>query len=424
MGKRLKITKTTVDNLPVDSIVWDSECTGLHVRRQKSEAKVYSLFYRSRDGRQRFMKIGRHGAPWTVDEARKKAREILVDVANGKDPAGERYDDRKAATVAELCDLYLADAAAGKPMIRGKAKKASTLLVDKSNISNHIKPLLGNLKVAAVTRRDIERFRDAVTSGKTASPSSGPRGGGRLTGGQGAATRTQGLLGGIFSFAIKSGMRTDNPVHGVERHADGQRTRRATEAEYTRLGEAMMTIPNVWPVAIAAAHFLCLTGWRRGEMLTLKWSEVDLASRTARLSDTKTGASMRPLSHAACAVLQDLPRLGVLVFPASRGVDQPMAGFHKAWLKIAKRASLPADVTPHILRHSFASVAADLGYSELTIAAMIGHRLGSITSKYSHHADAVLLAAADKVARHIEELLGFAEPAGVVVEADFTKRSA
>jgi integrase len=408
MSKRVKITKTVVDGLPVDSIVWDTECRGFHVRRQKGDARIYSVFYRTKDGRQRFNKIGQHGAGWTVDEARKTAREILVSVANGGDPAGQKYEDRKAVTVAQLCDVYLADAAAGKPMIRGRAKKASTLLVDKSNIANHIVPLLGSLKVVAVTRHDIERFRDAVTSGKTASHSSGPRGGGRLTGGQGAATRTQGLLGGIFSFAVKSGMRTDNPAHGVERHADGQRTRRVTEAEYTWLGEALQTIPNVWPLAIAAAHFLCLTGWRRGEMLGLRWTEVDVASRTARLGDTKTGASMRPLSRAACDLLRDLPRMGELVFPAGRGADQPMAGFNKAWLKIAKRASLPADVSPHVLRHSFASVAVDLGYSELTIAALIGHKLGSMTSKYAHHADAVLLAAADAVAKRINELLGFA----------------
>jgi integrase len=74
-----------------------------------------------------------------------------------------------------------------------------------------------------------------------------------------------------------------------------------------------------WPVAIAAVKFLALTGWRRGEMLALKWAEVDLATRTARLADTKTGASLRPLSHAACDVLRELPHLGELVFPASTG---------------------------------------------------------------------------------------------------------
>ena len=76
MGERAKITKTVVDKLPPDSLVVDTECTGFHVRRQKGEAKVYSIFYRTKDGRQRFNKIGRHGSPWTPDEARKKAREL------------------------------------------------------------------------------------------------------------------------------------------------------------------------------------------------------------------------------------------------------------------------------------------------------------------------------------------------------------
>jgi Arm DNA-binding domain len=163
MGKRVKITKTVVDNLPIASIVWDSECTGFHARRQKSDARVYAVFYRSH-GRQRFMKIGRHGGPWAPDEARKRAREILVDVANGKDPAGDRYEDRKAATVSELCDLYLVEASAGRILKRGRAKKASTLLTDKSRIE-HVKRVLGHLKVESVTDRDVERLRDAVSAG-------------------------------------------------------------------------------------------------------------------------------------------------------------------------------------------------------------------------------------------------------------------
>ena len=92
-----------------------------------------------------------------------------------------------------------------------------------------------------------------------------------------------------------------------------------------------------------------------------------------------------------------------------------MRGFHKVWLRVAKRAGLGADVTPHVLRHSFASVADDLGYSELTIAALIGHKKASVTSKYAHKADAVLLQAADAVSNRIAELMGEAQPAGAVV---------
>jgi integrase len=67
------------------------------------------------------------------------------------------------------------------------------------------------------------------------------------------------------------------------------------------------------------------------------------------------------------------------------------------------------------LRHSFASMAADGGASELTIAALIGHRSGTITSRYVHHADPVLLAAADRVGDAIAEAMGEAAPASEIV---------
>ena len=98
---------------------------------------------------------------------------------------------------------------------------------------------------------------------------------------------------------------------------------------------------------------------------------------------------------------------GVLVFPATRGGDDViLSSFKKLFKKIAKLADLPGDLTPHTLRHSFTSVAADLGFSESTIAALIGHKGRSVTSRYIHSADAVLLAAADAVANRTLELMG------------------
>ena len=89
--------------------------------------------------------------------------------------------------------------------------------------------------------------------------------------------------------------------------------------------------------------------------------------------------------------------------------------FPKLWARIAKLGSLPADVTPHVLRHSFASLAGDLGYSEPTIAALVGHKGHSITSRYVHAADAVLLAAADAVANRTAVLMGDEKQAAAVV---------
>jgi hypothetical protein len=61
-------------------------------------------------------------------------------------------------------------------------------------------------------------------------------------------------------------------------------------------------------------------------------------------------------------------------------------------------------------------MAADLSFSELTIAALLGHRKATVTSKYAHHADAVLLQAADAVASRIAELLGETQTKGTVIE--------
>ena len=255
-----------------------------------------------------------------------------------------RNSGRKAATVAELCDLYWADAEAGRLLTRRQtSKKASTLVADRGRIARHIKPLLGRLPVASVTREDVEAFMHAVAEDKTA--------GAHARGGRGTATRTVGLLGAIFSYAVRHRMCAGNPVRGVMRFADGKRERRLSDAEYNALGEALRKGEvAIWPAALAAARFLAFTGWRTGEALALRWDEVDLARRTATLGDTKTGRSVRPLSHAACDVLRSLTKAGELVFPATRDNGR-MAGFPKLWARIAVLDGLPADVTPHTLRH-------------------------------------------------------------------------
>ena len=416
------LTIKSVEKLPLNRVAWDEgkgSVSGYGIRRRTGKTVVYMLKYRTLDGRQRWHTIGRHGAPWTPDMARDEARRLLGEVVKGDDPAAAKAAKRKAATVAEMCDAYLEAAEAGRILTRRReAKKPSTLVTDKGRIERHIKPVLGRLKMSAVTRDDVESFMHAVTEGETkAWIKTGKHGLARVTGGRGTATRTMGLLGAIFAYAVERKLRVDNPVRGIKRHKDGQRNRRLSEAEYAALGEALRTTPETaWPIAVAATKFLALTGWRRGEMLALKWSEVDLVTRTARLSDSKTGASMRPLSHGTCDALRALPRLGELVFPASVGVDKPMRGFHKIWLRVAKQAALPSDVTPHVLRHSIASVADDLEVSELTIAALLGHKKASVTAKYAHKADAVLLQAADVVSDRIAELMGDPRPAGVLVE--------
>ena len=407
MRKRIGLRE--VRALALDEVVWDAAVAGFGARRQKGDTVAYFVKYRTLEGRQRWHSIGRHGSPWTPDMAREKAREILGEVVKGADPASEKNARRNAVSVAELCDRYFEDARRGRVLTRGKApKKSSTLTIDRGRIERHIKPLIGSLAVASISRDDVERFLHDIAEGKTAgrSKSAKKRGLARVTGGKTAATRTVGLLGAIFTYAVRKGLRTDNPVHGVTKFADGKRDRRLSEVEYASLGKALCDAEAVWPPAIAATRFLALSGWRTGEALALRWADIDLARRTATLPDTKTGHSIRPVSHAVCDVLRKIPRLTAnLVFPASRG-EGPMNGFKKFFKRIAILGPLAADITPHVLRHSFASLAGDLGYSEPTIASLVGHKGRSVTSRYVHSADAVLLAAADAVADRTAELMG------------------
>lgn len=421
MTERKRIGLRQVRALKQGGTIWDSAVPGFGARRQSGDAVAYVLKSRTSEGRQRWHTIGRHGAPWTPDTAREEARRLLGEVAKGGDPAAEKQTKRKAETVAELCDLYWTDAEAGRLMTRRRApKKASTLLTDKGRVEKHIKPLLGRMKVRAVTREDVDAFMHAVAEGKTAARArtGKKRGVSNVRGGMGTASRTVGLLGAIFTYAVRHRIRVDNPVHGVMRPADGKRERRLSDDEYAALGAALReaTAKQIWPAAVAASRFLVLTGWRSGEALGLHWADFDLVRRTATLADTKTGKSIRPLSNAACDVLRGLGRGTdtALVFPPTRG-EGTMTGFRRLWNRITKLAAMPADVTPHVLRHSLASLAADLGYSEPTIGALIGHKGHSVTSRYVHAADAVLLTAADAVANETLARMGEAKPGATVV---------
>ena len=401
-----KLTKKLVDSaVPRDApfFVWCSDLPGFGVRVFPSGKRVYYADYRNRDGGRKRMSLGAHGK-LTTEEARKLAMMTLGDVLKGGDPREERATRRKSITMAELCDDYLI--AAGNGLVMGKRslpKKASTLAIDKGRIERHIKPLLGRKLVKDVERADIVRFISDVTLGKTAitEKTGNLRGKAIVEGGRGTAARTTGLLGGIMSFAVSAGIIDHNPATGVKKPADKRRQRRLTAEEYRQLGTALAAAEAefvTWQ-GIEGAWLFALTGCRHDEAVCLRWAEVDEPGSCFRLTDTKEGASVRPVGRPALDRLLKLPRATEFVLPAVRG-EGSFGGMPGAWKRLMTKARLEG-VTPHTLRHSFASVAGDLGFTESTIGAMLGHSQGTVTSRYIHHLDGVLVAAADKVARTI-----------------------
>lgn len=400
-----KLTKTIVDRAEPQAkqvTIWCSELKGFGVFIQPSGTRTYFVDYRNAEDIRRRMTIGRHGKV-TCEEARKLAIAALGAAVKGEDPAGERITRRQSLTVRELCEKYLAACEAGLILGKGnRPKKVSTLYTDKGRINGHIIPLLGLRRVIDLKPADIKRFVKDVASGRTARvrKTGKVRGKSIVRGGNGTATRTTGLLGGILSYAYDEGIIERNPAENVKRPAGSKKTRRLTPSEYRQLGVAlaMAKADGETQQLLDGIRLLALTGCRLGEIVNLKWTEVDEAGGALRFDDSKEGASVRPAGSAVFEAISTIDRerdcLTVLA-PARQG--QRFGGMSKGWKRIAKRAGFE-DVTLHTLRHSFASVAGDLHYTEPTIAAMLGHAAGSVTGRYIHHLDSVLVAAADKVA--------------------------
>jgi len=181
--------------------------------------------------------------------------------------------------------------------------------------------------------------------------------------------------------------------------------------EYRALGAALATAEREGesPLVARAVRLLAMTGCRKGEVASLTWPEVDLETRQLRLANSKEGHSVRPLGKAAADLLSSLPRHAKSeTVIASGHQGTPFIGLPRAWKRIAARAKLKG-VTLHTLRHSFATTANRC--SEPTIAAMLGHSRGTMTSRYVHVVDDTLLAAADRVAGAIAHAMAGGKPA-------------
>ena len=410
-----KITKRVVDALRPDDggkdiFQWDAgdgALKGFGIRMKPSGAASYLVQYRNKEGRTRRLVIGKVGT-LTPDEARTLASDALKAAAKGGDPSADRHAVRGAITVSDLCDLYLADA---KSHI-----KASTLAMDKSRIETHVKPLIGRFTVRSLTAADIERMKADIIAGKTAKPRKKQGRGGIATGGPSAAARTLGMTATILEYAKRLKLIKDNPARGVNKPPDRKQRRFLTLKEITKLGEKMREAEAAGEnaTALAAIRLLLLTGLRRMEALGLPRAWVDGHSRCIRFEDTKSGAQLRPIGAEAVKLIDmqpvddDCP----WVFPASHG-DGHFVGLPKVLNRICASAGLEG-VTLHVLRHSFAATAAEMGFSELTIAGLLGHSVPGVTARYAHVPDLALVAAADRVATRIASALDGKAEAEVV----------
>jgi integrase len=415
---REKITKRRIEALKPDEskdvFLWDTETKGFGLRLKPSGVKTFVLSYYAPGLHltRRRMTIGPFG-PFTVEEGRRKALELLSRVSNGEDPALEEANDRRATrekTVEALFPEYLRDGVG--------IRRDSTLEYYESLGRLYVLPSLGKLPVAKVTPRDVTELHRSLRETKV------------------TANRVVQLIRAFYYWMERRGIFSgDNPARRIERFAEKPRERYLTVEEMGRLGQAIRTAETVGlepapehrkvptstrtrnagmfsgapqpanPTAVAALRLLMLTGWREKEALTLRWDAVNFERGTVTLEDTKSGRSNRPIPAPAMALIAEQPRLegSLYVFPG-RVAGKPLQEIQRLWYAVRHAAELKG-VRLHDLRHSVASIAAAQGFSLPLIGKLLGHADSRSTARYAHLADDVRKVAADSVGGEIAAAL-------------------
>lgn len=362
---KMRLTKLVIDRMKPGDQLWDSDVKGFGVRRQQG---IPSYIVKTRiDGRQRFMSIGKAGSPWTVETARREALRILSAAAHGTDLAAERTEARRRATLAGVAEHYIET---HFPKLKPRTRVEYRRILEKT-----IRPEFGTRYLDEIAKKDILRLHSALK--KT------PR----------MANLTVAVLSSIFTWAKNHGFCDEtltNPCAGIAKFKENSRERYLSREEIARLLSVLERLDQNREVLVSASlaiRLLLLTGARLTEILTLKWSYVDIERATAWLPDSKTGKKALHLSPQVLDLLQIHPRLDANPYVMTgTGPKGHLVNLQKTWSRIRTLAGL-SEVRIHDLRHSYASLAINAGASLAMVGKLLGHSQPQTTMRYAHLAD-------------------------------------
>lgn len=300
-----------------------------------------------------------------VTEARSRAAAILAAIRRGNGPparSGEALFEAVAETVFRQYE---------------RVWKPRTLLVNRAYLRKQILPRFAGRNIANIDRREVRNWFAA------------------LAGTPAAADRSMPVLSVIMKEAERIGLRPEgsNPCRNIRRYRRKGRDRFLSDDEIHRLSGVLTAHADECPGQVAAIRLLLLTGCRKSEVLTLRWS----AYREGRLflPDSKVGPRTVWLSRPARAILDGIERTSAWVFPAPRSAGPRCSDWlDNFWWATRAEADL-GDVRIHDLRHTHASVALREGETVLAIGRLLGHADPETTLKYTHSADAMIAAAAE-----------------------------
>ena len=379
------LSNRTVATLEVarDTVFWDRDLTGFGVRVYPTGGKVYIAQARGPDGPKR-VTVGRHDV-LHADRARQRAALIIARIKAGEEPVPLPLAARLngGPTVSDLALQYLEE----HVEVRLKPK---TQVRVRGVLSSHILPALGKAPVAAAERSHVIELQQKLSAHPV------------------TANKAVKVLSHMYRLGEGWGLVPEgcNPCRSVEKFPERRRERFLTDTEFARLGQVLdeaVGSGSTSPTAAAAIRLLMLTGCRKSEILTLRWTDVDLEAGELKLADAKSGPRAVQLPPTAVRLLESLPRRkdSPWVFPGKdRDGRYSGGGLDHAWQTVRARAGLE-DVRLHDLRHSFASRALALGETLPVIGKLLGHSDIETTARYAHLARDSIHEAAERIAGSI-----------------------
>jgi len=418
-----KLTKRFVESVKpsaADQVIFDDKIPGFGLRVLPSGVRSYLVQYRNKAGRSRRLTIGKHGKV-TADGARRDAQRVFDAVRSGGDPAAERRAYIKSPIVNDLLDRYIAEHVEkrNRPRMRQEVKRL---------VERHIRPELGRHKVAAVTRRDMEKLhRDLEAT---------PR----------QANLVLAVCSKAFNLAERWSWRADgsNPCTKIERYPENERERFLSADELGRLGDTLRLAETEglpWSVdpctakskhlakpenrrtlyarvTTAAIELLLYTGCRLSEVLNLRWEQVDFETGVITLAETKAGRPQVVVMNApARQILRALHKAKVEPWVLPSTVDAKRAlsatAIEGAWQRIRLVAKLD-DVRLHDLRHTVGTYAGQSGANAFLVRDLLRHKNLAMTSRYVNRADDPVRTLSDLVGERIAAGLAGNKPAKVV----------
>lgn len=348
---------------------WDPTIPGLGLVVTPAGAMTFWLVYRrkgeGRAGSPQWLKLGRFPADLSLEQARVRATELRGEVAKGLDPKAQQLRNAKAPTMSKLADLFMED------HVRPR-RKPSTIRTYEGIVVNHLKPALGRMRAEDLGLAHVAKLHQSLKDQ--------PR----------WANQVLAVLSKMLNLAETWGIRSlgSNPCPRIERYREGRRERYLSPAEMQRLGAALESAKSEHPLPVAAVLLLAYTGARKGEILQLRWDQVDLRHACLVLAEHKTdrlGAKRIALNQPAIEIIKSIPkdRLSPKIFAGGGGDGTIGSTLDHAWREIRKKAKLQ-DFRLHDLRHTFASLGVGQGRSLKEVGTVLGHASPATTNRYAH----------------------------------------